>query len=136
LYLISFEFRLLLDIKSLQNLAVLGNKVPRELLNNIQGQLVSSIVASSKDIMASKDQTALIKKLEFQAEELYKTIGGNNKYFWLALLRYGSYLTARPEYYSTVTVEDMQMTLQFSYASWRETSRAIDMIRGMTKKQR
>jgi hypothetical protein len=128
------KFRLLLDIKALQNSTVLGEKVPQELLDNIRGQLVSSIVAGNKDIMESKDQTALIKKLETQVEKLYKAVNASNKYFWSALLRPSSHLNARPQMYSPGTVEHMQLVLQYSYASWAETPGAIDMIKELSKK--
>ncbi len=68
------KFRLLLAIKALQNSTVLGEKVPQELLDNIQAELVSSIVAGNKEIMQSEDQIALIKKLESQVEELCKAV--------------------------------------------------------------
>jgi hypothetical protein len=128
------KFRLLLDVKALHNSTVLSEKVPQELLDNIRGQLVSSIVAGNKDIMESKDQIPLIKKLESQVEELYKAVNSSNKFFWPALLRPGSHLTARPQMYSQGTVEHMQLVLQYSYASWVETPGAIDMIRALAKK--
>ncbi|KAE9371410.1 hypothetical protein N431DRAFT_545669 [Stipitochalara longipes BDJ] len=128
------KFRLLLDIKALQNSTVLGEKVPQELLDNIRGQLVSSIVAGNKDIMRSEDQTALIKQLESQVEELYKAVDKSNKYFWPALLQPGKHLTARPQAYSTGTAEHMQLALQFSYAAWVETPGAIDMIKELSEK--
>lgn len=128
------KFRLLLDIKALQNSTVLGEKVPQELLDSIRGQLVSSIVAGNKDIMQNQDQTVLIKKLESQVEELFKAVNTSNKYFWPALLRPGSNLNARPQMYSKGTVEHMQLVLQYSYASWVETPGAIDMIKELSKK--
>ena len=128
------KIRLLLDVKALQNSIFLGEKVPQEVLDNIRGQLVSSIVAGNKDIMESKDQIPLIKKLESQVEELYKAVNSSNKFFWPALLRPGSHLTARPQMYSQGTVEHMQLVLQYSYASWVETPGAIDMIRALAKK--
>jgi uncharacterized protein involved in tolerance to divalent cations len=76
-----------LDIKALQNSTALGDKVRQEPLDNIRGQLVSSIVAGNKDIMQNQDQTAIIKKLESQVEELFKAVNTSNKYFWPALLR-------------------------------------------------
>jgi uncharacterized protein involved in tolerance to divalent cations len=81
------KFRLLLDIKALQNSTALGEKVRQEPLDNIRGQLVNSIVAGNKDIMQNQDQTVLIKKLESQVEELFKAVSTSNKYFWPALLR-------------------------------------------------
>jgi len=128
------KFRLLLDIKALQNSTVLGEKVAQELLDNIRGQLVSSIVARNKDIMQSEDQTAIIQKLESQVEKLYQAVNKSNKYFWPALLRPGRHLTARAQMYSDGTPEHMELVLQYSYASWVETPGVIDMIKELSEK--
>jgi hypothetical protein len=75
-----------LDVKALQNSAVLGEKIPQELLDNIRGQLHCRC---NKDVMQSQDQTELIKTLEPQVEEFYKAVNVLNKYFWSAMLRLG-----------------------------------------------
>lgn len=128
------KIRLLLDVKALQNSTVLSEKVPQEVLDNIRGQLVSSIVAGRKEIMESKDQTALVEKLESQVEEIYKAVAASNEFMWPALLRPGKNLTARLLGYSMGTPAHMQMVLQYSYASWVETPGAINMIRELSKK--
>lgn len=87
------KIRLLSDIKALQSSTVIGEKVPQELLDNIRRQLASSIVAGNKDIMQSKDQTALIETLEEQVEKLYKAVNVLNKYFWPAMLKPGKALS-------------------------------------------
>ena len=84
--------------------------------------------------MESKDQTALVEKLESQVEEIYKAVAASNEFMWPALLRPGKNLTARLLGYSMGTPAHMQMVLQYSYASWVETPGAIDMIRELSKK--
>lgn len=88
------KIRLLLDLKSLQSAQQIGVKVPQEILDEIRGKLVSSVVAKNKEIMNSQDQTALIDKLEGQIKELYKAIKKSNKHFLPALVNPGRYLTA------------------------------------------
>jgi hypothetical protein len=127
------KIRLLLDVTHLQNSAVLGEKLPQELLDNIRSQLVSTVVAGNKDIMDSKDQTPLIVKLKSQVEELYTAVKKSNEYFWPALLRPGANLVARPEAYVQGSREHMQLVLQYSYDSWVETPGAIDVIRELVK---
>lgn len=125
--------RLILDLKSLQNSAPAGEKVPRELFDIIRSQLVSTVVAKNKDIMESTDHGPLIDTLRSQVRELYAGVKQLNKYFWPALIQPGSHLTARPPAYSRGTPEEMQLVLQYSYDSWVETPGAIDVIRELMK---
>ena len=62
------KIRLLQDLKALQNSTAVGGKVPRELLDNIRGQLVSTIILGRKDIMDSDDQSERIQVLEKQVD--------------------------------------------------------------------
>jgi len=128
------KIRLLLDVRALQNSTVVGAKVPKELLDKIRGQLVSTVVAKRKDIMDSEDQGPLIKKLESQVQKLYTAVKESNKYFWPALLKPGANLTERPGIYSAGTREHMKLVLQYSYDSWIETPKAIDIIRELVAK--
>jgi hypothetical protein len=126
--IILLKIRLLLDVKALQNSAVLRNKIPRDIVN-IRSQLVSSVVSGNKEIMVSKDQSELIKTLEDQVQKLYIKVDESNQYFWAALLSPGKNLTARPEYSSAGSKSEMQLKLGYNYLSWTETPGAIDMIR-------
>jgi hypothetical protein len=125
------KVRLLLGVRALQHSAAVGEKLPQEALDNIPGQLVSTIVAKNKDIMESKDQSALIEKLESQVNKLYTAVKRENKYFWPAFLQPGAHLTARPFAYTHGSLEQMQLALQYNYNSWVETPRAIDVIRDL-----
>jgi hypothetical protein len=128
------KIRLLLDVRDLQNSTAMGEKLPQEALDNIPGQLVSTIFAKNKDIMEGKDQSALIEKLESQVMKLYTAVKRENKYFWSALLQPGAHLTARPVSYSYGSLEQMQLVLQYNYDSWVETPGAIDVVRDLVKK--
>ena len=75
------KIRLLLDVRALQHSTAADEKLPQAALDNIPNQLVSTIVAKNKDIMESKDQSALIEKLESQVNKLYTAVKRENKYF-------------------------------------------------------
>lgn len=123
------KIRVLLDVRALHNSEVIGSKVPQEILNNVRGELVSgSLLVENKSLLKTQNQTALILCLETQVEELYNTVEKENKYFWEALLEPGGHLEAKPEYYSSGSVEQMQVTLKFSYDAWVETPGAVELI--------
>lgn len=124
------KIRILYDLRNLQGVTVVGETAlfPQEILNNIRGNLVSTIVAGNKEIIDSNDQGPAIKKLESQVAQLYKAVKKSNQYFWPALIRPGNNLKARPQPYSRGTPDEMRLVLQYSYDSWLETPGAIDLI--------
>lgn len=128
--------RLLLDLRSLQNAAAVGEKVPQEILDGIREQMVSPILKANhnlfKDIMSGKSLAPHLADLESQVRELYECGKKDNKYIWPALLSPGDNLTARPPYTSSGTPAEMQLALQYSYRAWVETPGAINVIRGLT----
>jgi hypothetical protein len=128
------KVRLLLDVRALQSSIGMSEKLPQEALDNNPSQFVSTIVAKNKDIMESKDQSALIEKLESQVKELYMAVKRANNYFWSALLQPGAHLVAHPIAYDAGSLEEMQLALQDNYDSWVETPGAIDVVRGLVKK--
>ncbi|KAK9234680.1 hypothetical protein V1525DRAFT_412346 [Lipomyces kononenkoae] len=125
------KIRILHDLRNLQGSTVVGETAPfpREILDNIRGKLVSTIVAGNKEIMDSNDQRLAIERLESQVAQWYNVVKESNRYFWPALIRPGNNLTARPQYYGHGTPEEMRLVLQYSYESWLETPGAIDLIR-------
>lgn len=127
------KIRLFLDIRALQNSSVLDKRLPQELLDNVRGQLVSTIVAHNKDIMESKDQKDCIKRLEEQVNLLYTSVKKINKYFWPGLLQPEAHLAVLPDAYSPGNEAHMQLALRYCYAAWAETPGAIDMIRDLTR---
>ena len=124
------KIKLLMDVRELQNASVIGKKVPQEILDGVQSQLVSgSVVAQNKDVMNAQDRTTLIVNLEGQVEELHEAVDHINEYFWQALLDPEEHLNAEPEAFSHGSFEEMEIVLQQNYDAWMETPGAVDMIR-------
>lgn len=112
------KIRLLKDLQALQNASIVGGKVPAELLDNIRGQLVSTIVAGNKELMQEEDLCPRIQQLQLQIDQLYRAFQKENRHFWPALLNPGQHLTARPEYTSRGEISEMQVALQQSFDAW------------------
>ncbi|KAL9635243.1 MAG: hypothetical protein Q9204_002695, partial [Flavoplaca sp. TL-2023a] len=127
--------RLLLDLVALLNLGCLAAKLPQELFDRVKLFIPSTgPVWKNQEIMSRTDYSKLIVELSSQVDELYIAVISVNKHFWPALLKPGTHLTARPEYYSSGTESEMQRMLQFSYDSWVETPGSIDFIKTMSAK--
>lgn len=123
------KIKLLLDLKALQNSAVIGEKVPSEILDSIQRHIVQSpIISSNRKLMERCDHSDDIEVLECQIDDLFMAVQMANPFFWRRLVNPGRHLTARPAAYSKGSVEEMQLVLQYSYDAWIETPGAIDMI--------
>lgn len=125
------KIRLVEDLKALQNSAVLGEKIPQEILYIIQSHVVGSIVAEKRYLMESKDLLPRINEIEDQIEKLYRAIDRTNQYFWPAMLKPGRHLTANPTDYCRGNVQEMQLALQYCHASWEETPGAKEKIRAL-----
>ncbi|KAH0563525.1 hypothetical protein GP486_001905 [Trichoglossum hirsutum] len=124
------KIKLLLGLTALRDSAVVGKKVPREILDSIQAYVPQSpIIAGNRDIMKRGDHAAAIDELTAQVDMLYKAVKRANKYFWPSLLEPGEHLAARPQAYSHGGMEQMQLVLQYSYDSWIETPGAIEVIK-------
>lgn len=129
------KIKLLLDLEGLRNSAVLALKVPQEIVDKIQQYVPrSTIISGDTNIMNRKaaEHAQSIKELNLQIEELYETIRKTNRHFWPALLKPDRHLVARPEMFSRGSVAEMQLVLQYSYASWKETPGALDLIKAKT----
>ncbi|KAE8449065.1 hypothetical protein EG329_008653 [Mollisiaceae sp. DMI_Dod_QoI] len=125
------KIRLLLDLENLQNASILCAKMPQELLDGVRSQLVSDAIVHNprkKDLMEGKNLTSLIKELKSQIDDLHTAVYESNPYFWPAMLDPQRHLTAEPQPYSAGSIPEMQIYLQYSYASWAETSGAIEII--------
>jgi hypothetical protein len=128
------KIKLLLDLTALRDSTVVGERVPREILDGIQAYLPqSSIIAWNRDILQRRDHTAAINELTAQIDALYKTVKEANKHFWPSLLEPGGHLTARPDAYTHGSMEQMQLVLQYSYDSWVETPGATEVIKAKVK---
>ena len=128
------KIRILSDLKAIQtSTAALGEKVPPEILDSIRDQLVNPIIAINTELLRDvKDGNTLephIKTIESQIEKLFDAVKEENKHFWPSLVDPGSHLTARPEYYSSGTPEQIQLALKYNYDAWAETPGAIDVIK-------
>jgi hypothetical protein len=129
------KIKLLLDLESLRNSDVLAPKAPQEIIDKIKQYVPrSTIISGDTKIMNRKvaDHAQSIKELNLQIEKLYETVRKTNKHFWLALLKPDGHLVARPEVYSRGSMAEMQLVLQYSYMSWRETPGALDLIKAKT----
>ena len=127
------KFRLLQDVKALQKSSCIGEKLPIELVNQIQGYLVSTTVARRKDVMESQDQRSLIKRLKGQLNNLYVGVKKQNVYFWPALIQPAGHLGGWPEMDFCGKKSSIQFALRRCYASWAETPGAIEMIGAMMR---
>lgn len=124
------KIKLLLDLKSLKNSAFLKDRVPREIVDNIQRYVPqSSILSGKKKMMDHSSCASHIKKLSSQVDLLYTTVNTVNKHFWPALLNPNKHLNARPEMYSRGSLEEMQLVLQHNIDSWIETPGALEIIK-------
>ena len=130
------KIRLFLNVRALRNSSMLAEKASQEILDAIRMQLVSgTIVADHIDIGDVSNQTAVVRKLQVQIKKLYRAVNTQNQHFWPALLSPGRHLTARPQAYSSGTLEQMQVVLQYSYNAWAETPGAMDMIQELVQKK-
>lgn len=129
------KIRLLFDCQALKNAALVGEKVPQEVLDNICSQMVGNIVSQRPDIVEGKNLDPLIEDLQSQVSDVYDAVQNANKYFWPALVQPGANLTAPLAAYSRGSEEEMQLILQYLYNSWTETPGAIDYIRKLTNKR-
>lgn len=127
------KIRLLLEIRSWKDAKIIGKKVPQEIMDNIQQQLVSPVLKNNpmtKEILEDEDEWEDWESdLKNQIQELYVCVHNANQYFWPALIRPGNHLKAHPSAYSMGSVPEMQLHLRYSYKAWAETPGAIDIIK-------
>ena len=127
------KLRMLTNLKAIDNSRVIGEKVPLELFNSIQDNLISAAVASNEIVLKNtKDGNSLshhIDTIESQINEVFDRADNANEHLWPALIEPGHHLSARPQAYSLGTVEEMQLTLRYNYRSWIETPGAINFVK-------
>ncbi|KAI9654543.1 MAG: hypothetical protein M1821_006633 [Bathelium mastoideum] len=129
------KIRLLLDLEALENSQCISERLPQEVLDNIKGHLVGPIVARNKGIMSSNIHHDRVEQLRTQMDQLYGLVKARNEHFWPALLHPGQHLHARPEAYTKGGTAEMQLALQYCYASWIETPGAINVIRDLMENE-
>lgn len=115
------KIRLLLELRNLKDSEIVGEKLPREILDNVQDQLLShaiSINPRKKVILEKGDEfDDLMSELKLQINELHVAVHKGNKYFWRFLLHPGQALTAPISAYSSGSYEEMVLYLQYCYDS-------------------
>jgi hypothetical protein len=117
------------------NSIVVCEAVPQEIRETIRGQLVSNLVAPNEEIMNRTNHAPLVKDLTSQVELLFASVKKANKHFWPARLQPGTLLNEYPPgLFSEGDPEETQSVLIESYDAWVETPGAIDVIRGLVKK--
>jgi len=123
------KIRLLQGLRALHNSTPIGTKTSQELFDNIRESLVEGTpIAGRDDILSNQDQSQIMDTLQRQVQQMYAAVSNVNKHLWPAMLEPGSNLTARPEFMSAGTPQEMQITLQYNYKAWSETPGAIQMI--------
>ena len=126
------KFRLFLDLSALRysGMPAIAGKVPREVLETIQGYaLCTSIVAKGKNNILPQRLPNLIKKVKKQIRVLCEYIDRKNKHFWPTLLEPGVYLQVRPHLISTGSVAEAVDILRDSYQAWVETPGALRLVK-------
>ena len=132
------KIKLALTVLALRKSNLVSEKVPQDILDAIQEQIVNGTpFAGHKDVMDKTQQASILQKLQAQTRRLYAAVGEQNKYFWPTLLNPGRHLTTRPGAYTSGSVEEMEIMLQYNYNAWIETPGAIDVVRKLSEdKQR
>lgn len=82
-----------------------------------------------------KKPVEVIKVLRSHVDMLYQAVDQANPHFWGALISPGSHLEARPEYTSSGSKEEMQLSLQRSHDAWKESPGAIEVINAILHKE-
>lgn len=126
--------KLLLDLLAVRNseTSEISAKVPREILNIIQHQAVrTDIIEKRLNVLQSQEQdlTKQINALKGQIRKLYETTNSANRHLWRILLKPGTHLESKPEFYSAGDLEEAQLILRYSYATWVETPGALEVIK-------
>lgn len=124
------KIRIFLELRDVRYAGMVGRKVPQELLDRIGEHLIGPHLTSRRDVIESDEKRPqLIRDVRAQIRGMYQVVNRANKYFWPALLKPGSNLTARPEYTGDGDPGQMQLALQHSYDAWIETPGALEEIR-------
>lgn len=130
------KIKLLLDVKSLKNASVLADRLPLEIVGNIQRYLPeSAIISSDKRTMYRSDYNSLIEDLSSQVDLLYTTVNRANEHSWRALLKPERHLKAQPVYCRVDSKAEMQFELQSSIDAWLESPGALEIIRAKLSNQ-
>ncbi|KAL9004491.1 MAG: hypothetical protein Q9188_002693 [Gyalolechia gomerana] len=124
------KIRLMMDLEALGNVALLGGKLPQELLDRVKDFVPrSEIIRKNNKVMSSTDHTYQLGMLCLQLDNLFSAITKANKHLLPALINPGENLGAQPEAYSMGSKQEMQLKLQYWFDAWNETPGAIDFVK-------
>lgn len=84
----------------------------------------------NQDVTACQDKLAEVEKVKGHIRELYAIVDKTNRHFWPALVEPDErvHLGIVPDEFGIGDVEQMQMTMTYTYDSWRNYKPAIDII--------
>lgn len=127
------KIRLLGELESLRNVAIIARKVPQEILDLVREQLAGPLAKSRKEIMGVESYAPFIERLKDQIAQLYYKIHMMNGEFWRAMLNRGCYLTLKPDNIHDIILifggrKEIDWLLICCYQSWEETPGALAMI--------
>lgn len=129
---ILIKVRLLLDLRTSRDAAILGGKSSPDLLDADRALPLN--VSSSATLLEKQNPenvesaSNLIDRLLSQVQELYGHVSRRNRFFWPAVREPGGHLTARPDSYSEGSVQEMQLALQYCWDAWIESPGAIRLL--------
>ena len=145
------KVELYLDISTLSKSFVLAEKVPKEILNAIQEQMLSgTAIAGRNNTVDRSNHASVVRKLRKQIKAFYKEVNTRNHRFWPAMLSCltapdpgRAFLTinayragprqAAQVYVGPGSVEEMQIAIRFSIDAWNEVPGAFDVVRKISE---
>lgn len=127
------KITVLLDIKSLQNAAFLGERLPPEIVSQICRSLVTCSVRSRKDIMESQYQGSIIHKLELQIKALYDAVHKESPQLWSERVKPRAYMPTIPDLDGSNS-KNTEVVIRFNYDAWEETPGACQFIKELAQR--
>lgn len=134
------KVRILGDLRSMQNaeraLQVRGGGelvLPREIIDQIRGELVSGgVVAKRRDLIHGSvaKLEVIIATIQAQIRSIFKAIDSANHYFWYIMTKDPEDLLEekRPSDYSLGSSEEAMIMAQNSYIAWKQDPEAEQVL--------
>lgn len=127
--MVLIKIKMISDLEQMEKCAIIGSKVPPEILWRIQFHAAESpIIASNSKLLGRLNYDDEISLLSDHLDHLYLSVDIYNRFFWRRLLTPGNSLTAKPTCYSMGSLEEAQIALQYTYKSWAETPKAFKQL--------
>lgn len=129
------KFRLLFTLRGLQNTprALKASTLPREIVDQVRGELLADSLLAERRDLASADTPALaatIERVKKQIWRLYFAVKDANPHFWslLIAIKDENMELERPDSYSIGSPEEAELMALFNYPAWEETPGALEEI--------